>query len=153
MTPADGRMLRRPRAGASGISHIEVLVAMLVIALATPMILGGIIGSLNRSRRSYDQGAATAWAQGEIDYLRRQCYDRLSPGTRKATAATLQPGEPSLPLGFAAAYIQVETAGTANLRATVALYRNDWRGEAPAGPPVLETTTYIGDFRVAGMCP
>jgi hypothetical protein len=95
---------------------------------------------------------ATAWAQGEIDYLRRMCYSRLSPSTRKVTASSLQPGEPQLPDGFAAV-VQLEPAGVANLRATVSLHRAGRQGEVSDGPPVLTATTYVGDIRVATLCP
>jgi hypothetical protein len=139
--------------GARGLSHVEVLVAMLIIGLATPMLMSGIMGSLTRARRSYDQGAATAWVQGEVDFLRRQCYEGLRPGSRRVTASELAPGEPPLPEGFAAARVLIEPAGPRYLRATVGLYKDDWPGEAPPGSPVLATTTLIGDLRVAGMCP
>lgn len=135
-----------------GLSQIEVLVAMLIIGLATPYLMGGIIGSLTRARTSQDQSAATAWVQGEVDHLRRLCYERLSPSTRKVTAATLQSGEPQLPNGFAA-YVRLEPAGPANLRATVSLYKADWSGPAPEAAPILSTSTYIGDIRIATLCP
>ncbi len=136
-----------------GISQIEVLVAMLIIGLATPYLIGGIIGSLTRARTSQDQSAATAWVQGEVDYLRRQCYDRLNPSTRKVTPVSVQSGEPQFPLGFAAAYVQLEPAGPANLKATVSLYKSDWTGLVPMAAPALSTSTYIGDIRVATLCP
>lgn len=148
-----GRLAGRLAVGMEGVSHIEVLVAMLIIGLATPFLMGGIMGSLTQAGRSYERSAATVWIQGEIDHLRRQCYDRLSPSTRKVTPSTRQPGEPPLPDGFATASIRLEAAGTANLKVTVALYRKDWTGASPAEPAVLESTTYIGDLRVAGSCP
>jgi hypothetical protein len=126
---------------------------MLIIGLATPMLMGGIIRSLTQTRRSYDQGAATAWVQGEVEFLRRQCYDRLQPSSRKVTPASLDAGEPPLPQGFAAAYVQIDRAGPGLLRATVALYQRDWPPGVPPGTPAVQTTTYVGDLRVAGMCP
>ena len=153
MMRADTPAARAHRWGIRGISQIEVLVAMLIIGLATPYLFGGIIGSLTRARTSQDQSAATAWVQGEVDYLRRQCYDRLNPSTRKVTPVSVQSGEPQFPLGFAAAYVQLETAGPANLKATVSLYKSDWTGLAPAAAPALSTSTYIGDIRVATLCP
>ena len=153
MTRADAPARCPHPPGVRGLSQIEVLVAMLIIGLATPYLMGGIIGSLTRARASQDQSAATAWVQGEVDHLRRLCYERLSPSTRKVTAATLQGGEPQLPNGFAAAYVQLEPAGPANLRATVSLYKADWTGAAPEAAPVLSTSTYIGDIRVATLCP
>ncbi len=136
-----------------GFTHIEILVAMLVIGLVTPVMIGSLIGSLRQARRSQDSGAAAAWLQGEVDYLRAQCFERLTPSTRKATLAAMRAGEPSLPHGFAAALIRLESAGVARLKATVSLYKNDWTGAEPADPPMLSTTTYIGDIRVAGACP
>ncbi len=153
MTRADTPATRARLGGTRGVSQIEVLVAMLIIGLATPYLIGGIIGSLTRARTSQDQGAATAWVQGEVDYLRRQCYDRLNPSTRKVTPASVQSGEPQFPQGFAAAYVQLEPAGPANLKATVSVYKSDWTGPAPATQPVLSTSTYIGDIRVATLCP
>jgi hypothetical protein len=130
-----------------------VLIAMLIVGLATPFLMGGITGSLTQAGRSYERTAATAWVQGEIEYLRRRCYDRLAPSSRKVTTATRQAGELRLPDGFSAAMVRLETAGPAKLRATVAIYRRDWIGDEPADRPVLESTTYIGDVRVAGACP
>jgi type II secretory pathway pseudopilin PulG len=153
MTRADASASRPRLFGMRGFSQIEVLVAMLIIGLATPYLLGGIIGSLTRARSAQDQGAATAWVQGEVDYLRRMCYDRLGPSTRKVTPLTVQGGEPQLPQGFAAAFVQLEPAGPANLRATVSLYKADWNAPVPSAAPALSTSTYIGDIRVATLCP
>jgi type II secretory pathway pseudopilin PulG len=139
--------------GVRGISQIEVLVAMLIIGLAAPLILGGIFASLTRARTSQDQSAATAWAQGEIDYLRGQCFSRLTPGVRKITAATLESAEPQLPDGIAAALVRLEAAGPAAMKVTISLYKEDWPGEAPAARPILSTATLIGDIRVATVCP
>lgn len=136
-----------------GFAHVEILVAILIIGLTTPMMIGSLVGSLRQARRSQDSGAAAAWLQGEVDYLRAQCFERLSPSTRKASRAAMRAGEPSLPDGFGAAVIRLETAGAARLKASVSLYKTDWTGTAPADPPVLSTTTYIGDIRVAGNCP
>lgn len=136
-----------------GFSHVEVLVAMLIIAMATPLLLGGIMGSLARARLSRDRGAAAVWLQGEIEYLRLQCYQRLAPSARKVTPVTLQPGEPSLPAGAAAGYVLLEPAGDALLKATISLYRKDWGPPAPVARPLAETATYIGDLRVAAACP
>jgi type II secretory pathway pseudopilin PulG len=136
-----------------GFSQIEVLVAILIIGLATPYLLGGIIGSLTRARSSQDEGVATAWVQGEVDYLRRLCYDRLEPSTRKLTPRTIQAGEPQLPQGFAAALVQIQPAGPALLRATVGLYKADWNGSTPPTAAAFSTSTLIGDIRVVALCP
>ena len=143
-----------PRTSRSGgFTYIEILVAMLVIGLVTPVMIGSLVGSLRHARRSQDTGAAAAWLQGEVDYLRSQCFERLGPSTRKASRGGMRAGEPSLPDGFAAALIRLEADDAARLRATVSLYKADWSGATPADPPVLSTTTYIGDIRVAGNCP
>jgi type II secretory pathway pseudopilin PulG len=143
----------KQQGGARGVSQIEVLVAMLIIGLATPLIMGGIFASLTRARTSQDQSAATAWAQGEIDYLRGRCFSRLAPAARKVTAATLQPGEPQLPDGIAAALVHLAPAGPAALKVTITLYKDDWPGESPTARPILSTATLIGDIRVATVCP
>jgi hypothetical protein len=126
---------------------------MLIIGLATPMLLSGIAGSLTYARRSYEQGAATAWVQGEVEFLRRHCYEDLRLGARKITASVLAPGEPPLPDGFSAAHVVIEAAGPGYLQATVALYKEPWDGETPDGPAAVQTTTFIGDLKVAGACP
>lgn len=136
-----------------GFSHLEVLVAMLIVGLATPFLMAGITGSLAQTRRAYDQTAAVAWVQGQVEVLRRHCYARLRPGSERLTPDRIRPGEPPLPDGFAAALVRLEPAGDGLLRATVALYRRDWTGETPPEPPVVQTTTYVGDLRVAGQCP
>lgn len=153
MTRASHAPSTRGRAAAAGLSHVEVLVAMLIIGLATPMLMAGIMSSLTRARHAHDRGAATAWVQGEVEFLRRQCYERLQPSTRRVTAATLRSGEPPLPDGFTAAYVQIDRVGAGLLRATVALYPRDGSDETSTGSPATQTTTYIGDLRVAGMCP
>jgi hypothetical protein len=136
-----------------GFSHVEVLVAMLIIGLATPMLMSGIMSTLTHTRRSYDRSAATVWVQGEVEFLRRQCYEWLQPSTRKVTPASLRAGEPPLPEGFAAAYVQTDRTEDGLLRATVGLYARDWTSAGPPEAPIVQTTTYIGDLRVAGVCP
>ena len=156
MTVADPPKVRAPtvRQGAErGVSHIEVLVAMLIVGLATPFLLGGITGSLTQAGRSYERGAATAWVQGQIEALRRGCYESLRVAERKITPPTTLPGEPPLPDGFGAGTVRIEDAGPALRRISVAVYRRDWATPAPPERPVLETTTFIGDLRVAGACP
>jgi hypothetical protein len=127
--------------------------SMLIIGLATPMFIGGLIGSLTGARRSQERGVAVAWVQGEIDVLRGQCFSQLGSSVRKVTTAALRPGEPPLPVGFAAAVVSLEPAGAAILRATVSLYRKDWTGAEPPDAPVVSTVTYVSDLRVAGTCP
>lgn len=137
----------------AGFTQIEVLTAMLIIGLATPFLMGGVIGGLTQARHSQDRGTATAWLQGEIDFLRLRCYERLGPSDRKVTASTVAAGELPPPAGFAAGYVTLDAAGPALLRATVSLYRRDWMSPKPTDPAYLSTSTFIGDIRVAGRCP
>ncbi len=153
MVPADTRALLRDAAGPKGFTYIEVLVAILIIGLVTPIFVGGLLGSLTHARRAQDHGGATAWLQGEVDYLRGQCYERLTPSTRKVTSETLRPGEPRLPAGFAAAMVRIDATAEALFRVTASLFRKDWTGEEPVDRPAYTTTTYIGDVRVWGSCP
>ncbi len=152
MTPRDA-WPDRLRAGASGFTLVEVLVAMIIVGLVTPFLMSGLISSLARARQSHDRGTATAWTQAEIEYLRSRCYERLSPSMRKIGRSTRQAGEPGLPDGFAAAEVRLESAGSTGLKATVSLYKRDWSGLEPGGPPSLTTSTYVADIRVAGACP
>ncbi|MGH2452279.1 MAG: type IV pilus modification PilV family protein [bacterium] len=152
MTPDKASPARR-RAGADGFTLVEVLVAMSIVALVTPLLIGGLISSLTRARQSEDRGTATVWAQAEVELLRAQCFERLAPSARKIVPAATQPGEPPLPAGFAAGYVRLEPAGSAGLKATVSLYRRDWAGADPPGPPSFSTSTYLADVRVAGACP
>src|SRR5260370_1739343 len=85
---------------AAGCPQIEVLTAMLIIGLATPFLMTGVMGGLRQARHSQDHAAAAAWGQGEIETLRRQCFERLHPGLRKVTSDDLAPGELALPAGF-----------------------------------------------------
>ncbi len=125
---------------------------MMIVGLVAPFVMGGLISSLRHARQSQDRGATTAWAQAEIEFLRAQCYPDLAPAVRKITPATLYPGEPPLPAGFAAALVRIDPAGTALLKATVNLYAADWSGREPPAA-YFTTSTFIGDFRVAGACP
>jgi type II secretory pathway pseudopilin PulG len=138
---------------AAGCTQIEVLTAMLIIGLATPFLMTGVMGGLRQARHSQDHAAAAAWVQGEIETLRRQCFERLHPGLRKVTSDDPEPGELALPSGFEAAGVELQPEGPALLRATVDLYRRDWAGTAPAGSPFMSASTYIADVRVAGQCP
>lgn len=153
MVRPDTRTILRDTAGPKGFTYIEVLVAILIIGLVTPVFVGGLLGSLTHARRAQDHGGATAWLQGEVEYLRGQCYERLSPSTRKITSETLRPGEPRLPAGFAVGLVRIDAASEALFRVTASLFRKDWSGEEPADRPAYATTTYIGDVRVWGSCP
>src|SRR3972149_6824577 len=75
----------RRRAGAGGFRLVEVLVAMSIVALVTPFLFAGLISSLTHARQAQNRGATTAWAQAEIEFLRTQCFQRLTPGVRKLT--------------------------------------------------------------------
>jgi len=148
----------RPGSGSAGFTHVEVLIAILIIGMTTPIFVGGLVGSLSGARRSQERGAAAGWVQGAIDALRAQCLSNVSPSVRKVTTATRRTGEPPLPVGFAAAVVSIEPAregpvGATLLRATVSLYRKDWDGREPTDAPVLRAATYLGDLRVAGSCP
>src|SRR2546425_9048718 len=88
---------------AAGFTQIEVLTAMLIIGLATPFLMTGVMGGLRQARHSQDHATAAAWVPGEIETLRRQSFERLHPGSRKATSAGVEPGEPGLPPGSEAA--------------------------------------------------
>lgn len=136
-----------------GFTLIEVLMAMSIVALVTPFLIGGLISSLTHTRQSEDRGAATAWAQAEIELLRAQCFERLAPSARKIVPATTRPGEAPLPPGFAAGHLRLEPAGPAGLKATVSLYRRDWSGPHPPAGATFSTSTYVADIRVAGACP
>jgi prepilin-type N-terminal cleavage/methylation domain-containing protein len=143
---------RRPT-GAGGFTLVEVLIAMTIVALVTPFLIGGLIASLTHARQSEDRGAATAWAQAEIELLRGRCFERLTPSTRKIVPTSLQPGEPPLPEGFAAGIVRLEPAEPAGLKAIVSLYARDWPGRDPPGLAAFTTSTYMADLRVAGACP
>ena len=153
MTPASRQAILRHAAAPNGFTYIEVLVAILIIGLVTPVFVGGLLGSLTHARRAQDHGSATAWLQGEVDYLRGQCYERLGPSTRKVTSETLRPGEPRLPAGFAAGLVRIDATAEALFQVTASLFRKDWAGEEPADRPAYTTTTYIGEVRVWGSCP
>jgi prepilin-type N-terminal cleavage/methylation domain-containing protein len=155
-TRPDGHSTSGAR-GARGFTHIEVLIAILIIGMATPIFVGGLVGSLSGARRSQERSVAVAWLQGEVDALRARCFSTLSPSVRKITRATLRADEPPLPAGFAVALVRITPAGGPGgaplLRATVGLYRRDWEAAESAEPPVASVTTYLSDLRVAGACP
>jgi type II secretory pathway pseudopilin PulG len=141
------------RRAQAGFTQIEVLTAMLIIGLATPFLMGGVLGGLRQAHRSQQHAAATAWVQGEIDALRRRCFTDLGPSVRIVTPQSLAPGDLPLPAGFQAGIIEVALAQPGLLSATVGLYQHAWSGPAPHEPPQLSVTTYVGDLRVAGQCP
>lgn len=141
------------RRSEGGFTQIEVLTAMLIIGLATPFLMGGVLGGLRQAHHSQQNAAAATWVQGEIDALRRQCFNELSPSVRVLTPQSLAPGDLPLPAGFQAGTVEIAAAQPALLSATVSLYERTWSGPAPHEPPLLSVTTYIGDLRVAGQCP
>lgn len=150
--------MRRVRTPDCGFALTEVLVAMLIVGLTVPLVVGVVMASLKHARGSQDRGAATVWVAGEIEYLRRQCYNRLTPVERRAPAL---PGEPPLPALFAQGYVRVETcsAGTCPgytagdlFRISVSLSKSDWAGTGPPPHPVMSTVTYISDVRMGTAC-
>ena len=148
-----------------GFTLVEVLVAMLIIGLTTPLLMGAVIGSLTRTRESQGRSSATVWVQGEIEYLRRLCYAGLLTGIgttypRKVTGSA-QPGEPLLPtvlegrysLAPDAGYVQVASIGPALLRVSVSYYESDWGAAlVPPGPGELSAATYVAQL-FSGRCP
>jgi type II secretory pathway pseudopilin PulG len=141
------------RRSEAGFTQIEVLTAMLIIGLATPFLMGGVLGGLRQAHHSQQHAAATAWVQGEIDALRRRCFTDLGPSVRTVTPQSLAPGDLPLPAGFQAGVIEIAAAQPGLLRATVSLYQHAWSGSTPREPALLSVTTYVGDLRVAGQCP
>ncbi len=153
-----------------GYNLVEVLVAMLIIGITTPLLMGSVIGSLTRTRESQGRSAATIWVQGEVESLRRQCYGDLlqdigSVYPRKVTAATnRQGGEPILPATLEgrdsvapdAGYVQVvklEPALLPLLQITVSYYASDWGSEVvPPAPGDVVATGYIAEV-FSGRCP
>ncbi|MGH2454490.1 MAG: type II secretion system protein [bacterium] len=153
----------------NGFTLVELLITMLIVGLSTPLLMGAIIGSLKITReQSQNRSAATGWIQGEVEFLRRQCYADLAAMTwpRKVTNTTLA-GEPSLPsvaegryvAAPDAGYVEVAPDGPARLRMTVTYYKNDWGpGPTPTprpGPTTAAdaaTTTYLTEM-YTGRCP
>ena len=152
MMRGDASPSRRQR-GVGGFTLVEVLVAMIIVGLTTPFLMGGLISGLARARYSQDRDAAAAWAQAEIEFLRAKCFVRLTPSSWKILRSSKQAGEPAPPPGFAVGHVRLESAGPAGLRATVSLHRQDWSGRDPAVPPFFTTSTYVADVRVAVACP
>ena len=151
------------RAHSVGFTLVEIMVSMLILGLATPLLMGAIVGSLRLSRQeSQDRSAATLWLQGEIEFLRRLCYPLPEPGW-KVPHPTLQ-GEPALPavveqrdaVAPDAGYVSVVAAGLANQRVTVSYYKTDWgAGPPPSCPPTCPdaaATTDIAEI-FTGRCP
>lgn len=149
--------------GRGGFTLVELLVTMLILGLATPLMMGAIVGSLTITRQqSQDRSAATLWMQGEIEFLRRLCSPLPEPGW-KVPHPTLR-GEPALPAvvegraGTApdAGYVEVEPAGPAMQRVTVYYYKTDWgpgpRPDPDVYPPDASTTTYVAEI-FTGRCP
>ena len=141
------------RGSQGGFTQIEVLTAMLIIGLATPFLLGGVVGGLRQAHHSQQHAAATTWVQGEIDTIRRRCFIELRPSVRILTPQSLAAGDLPLPAGFEAGTVEITVSQPELLRASVSLYEHAWSGPAPHEPPVLSVTTYVADLRVAGQCP
>jgi len=49
------------RRSEAGFTQIEVLTAMLIIGLATPFLMGGVLGGLRQAHHSQQHAAATTW--------------------------------------------------------------------------------------------
>jgi len=137
----------------AGFSYVEVLVALAVAAVMAAAAFDWQIGALHRTARLSQHSAAVGWATGEVEYLRRQCFERLAPGRREVTTATLARGEPPLPPELGAAEVVLEPVGPALLRATIAVYGRGAGREGIPGAPLLETATLIADLRIPGQCP
>lgn len=147
------KMRQAMRGAPDGFSYVEVLVALAVAAVMAAAAFDWQIGAVHRTARLSQHSAAVAWAMGEVEYLRRQCFERLAPGRREVTPGTALWGEPPLPPGLGAAEVVLAPEGPALLRATVAVYgRGAGRADA-ARAPLVETTTLIGDVRIPGQCP
>jgi prepilin-type N-terminal cleavage/methylation domain-containing protein len=153
----------------TGFTLIEVLVAAVFLGVFATIFLGGIIGSLSFSRRSQDTSGASAWIQGEIEFVRRQCFASLTPSWSHMirVSPTPQPGEAPPPAGFAAGYVQIDdqiddqinSSGTHLLQARICLSKVDWAGGCP--PPdiflspndmPLNVVTYVADIRRGLSC-
>lgn len=141
------------RGSEAGFTQIEVLTAMLIIGLATPFLMGGVLGGLRQAHHSQQHAAATTWVQGEIDALRARCFTEMTPSVRVVTPQSLVAGDLPLPEGFQAGRVEVTAFQPGLLGVTVSLYEHARSGADPHEPPVLSATTYVGDVRVAGQCP
>jgi len=107
-------MSPRPRGifGAAGVTLIDVMVGLTILAFVTAALLSIFISGIAQARTSGVRGEAAAWAQSEIDYLRYVGYTNscLSAGTRTITPASVPctSVEPTLPPDLAQATVQVE---------------------------------------------
>lgn len=150
--------------GSRGFTLVEVLIAMLIIGLTTPLLMGSLIGGLTRTRDSQTRSAATVWVQGEMEYLRRLCYRTLLTGIgttypRKVTRANNQAGEPLLPAVLErryavapdAGYVEVVASAPALLQVRVSYFEDDWGAGTPP-PGDLVAVTYVAEA-FSGRCP
>ena len=107
-------MSPRPRGifGAAGVTLIDVMVGLTILAFVTAALLGIFISGIAQARISGVRGEASTWAQSEIDYLRYMGYTSscLGAGTRTitATSSPCTSVEPPLPADLAQATVQVE---------------------------------------------
>lgn len=132
--------------GQRGFTLLEAVVAVALLGILAPTVLGGLLFGIAQARGSLDRAAADAWAQEELDYLLIQGYSGLTvPTTRTLTqtAGYTNYGaisEPQIPAGFDHAVISLQAvAGASAKQLTVTLYRG------PSTPPI-STATFISNL-------
>jgi len=107
-------MTPRPRGfpGVAGVTLIDVMVGLTILAFVTAALLSIFISGIAQARTSGVRGEAATWAQSEIDYLRYVGYTNscLNAGTRTITPTSVPctTVEPALPADLAQATVQVE---------------------------------------------
>lgn len=141
---------RRGRGAQEGFTLLEVAIAAVILGLMASSILGGLMYGMKETKRGKMRGAAAAWVQAEIDFLRLQGYDGLSDDVT-ASPRTVTPSggyttfgslsEPTIPPSFDRAVINVQNVSGLDLRQiTITVY------ETPASNPYTIVKTYVADY-------
>ncbi len=137
-------IVRRAR-GDDGLTLVDVTIGLVILAIATFLIFNVFVTGIMQAKASGIQTEATAWTNGEVEYL-RYTYSCLTAGTWTITPSSpaCSPAnlEPALPTDFHHATVQVEdnAVGQAGLkRITIKVF-------TPLGKVIYEVVTYVTQF-------
>ncbi len=142
-------IVRRAR-GDDGLTLVDVTIGLVILAIATFLVFNVFVTGITQARASGVQTEATAWANGEVEYLRWLGYTQwLTSSCIAASTRTIPPNssgcttlEPVLPNDFGQATVRVED----NALGQPGLKRITIKVFTPLGKVIYEVVTYVTQF-------